>query len=118
MSVNYLLALGFTIFFFLFEFSFLLDRELSMEIYGALSILCIMFTILLPESIAINIHIPHLPWTWIVFCISMLVSVVNLGFVIFADKLALQKKAYITCLLIIFLSSIGMIISLSVITWG
>lgn len=118
MSINYLLALGFIVFFFLCEFSFLLNRKLAMEIYGVLSILCLVFIMLLPKSVTINIQISRLPWTWIVFCIAMLAAVVSTGFVTFADKLELSKKAYITYLFIIFLSSVGMVIPLSVMTWG
>ena len=111
MSINYLLALGFIVFFFLFEFSFLLDRELAMEIYGVLSILCLVFLLMIPGSITVNIN--HISWAWIAFGISAITSVISTSVLVFADELVLSKKAYIICLIILFLTIPAILISFS-----
>lgn len=109
MSVDYLLALGFVLLFFLCTVNFLLGRELVMEIYGVLSVFFLVFLLMIPGSITINIY--HIPWAWIAFVISAITSVISTGVLVFADELVLSKKAYIICLIILFLTIPAMLIS-------
>lgn len=69
----------------------------------------------------LTIKIPgihQIPWTWIVFEISMIVSLFSYGVLSTKDDLELSKNACVICWIMFFLSLVGIVASLSVAAWN
>ena len=69
----------------------------------------------------LTIKIPgihQIPWSWIVFEISMIVSIFCYGAISAKDDLELSKNACVICWIVFLLSLVGIVASLSVAAWN
>lgn len=62
--------------------------------------------------------IHQIPWSWIVFEISMIVSIFTYGAILTKDDLELSKNACVICWIVFLLSLVGIVASLSVAAWN